>query len=257
MKKATENVVPMIMRALRAGITARYVLMDSWFAFPDLIASIHAICSQFDVICMLKDLPNIRYRYKGRSLRLSELYAAIKKRRGRAIVKASILVRLQCGLRVRIIFCKARNKRGWIALLSTDIRLDDDEIIRIYGKRWDIEVFFKVVKSHLRLAKEIQVKSYDALIAHTTIVFLRYVLLACRRREAIDDRTIDGMFRQCIEELKDITFIEALNRLLILVVERLQNKLEYSEKLLNDLIDELIKVTEDLFLQPEIIKSES
>ena len=32
-------------------------------------------------------------------------------------------------------------KKGFI--LSTDTTLDETEIIRLYGRRWDIEVFFK------------------------------------------------------------------------------------------------------------------
>lgn len=48
----------------------------------------------------------------------------------------------------------------------------------IYGKRWDIETFFKVSKSHLRLAKELQGHTYDQLFAHTTIVFARYIMLS-------------------------------------------------------------------------------
>jgi hypothetical protein len=56
--------------------------------------------------------------------------------------------------------------------------LADEEIERIYGKRWDIEVFFKMAKQHLKLAKEIQCRDFDALIAHTTMVFMRYMFLA-------------------------------------------------------------------------------
>jgi IS4 transposase len=49
-----------------------------------------------------------------------------------------------------------------LALLSTDLELTDEEIIQIYGKRWDIEVFFKTTKSFLSLAKEFQWRSYDS-----------------------------------------------------------------------------------------------
>jgi hypothetical protein len=63
-------------------------------------------------------------------------------------------------------------------MLSTDTDLSDEEIVRICGKRWDIEVFFKMAKQHLKLAKEIQCRDFDALIAHTTIVFMRYMFLA-------------------------------------------------------------------------------
>ena len=258
LKKAPENVLLMLERALAFGLSARYVLMDSWFAFPNLIVAITRLRRRaFDVICMLKDLPWIRYSYQGRSLRLGELYAALKKRRGRAIVKASVIVRLSCGMRVRIVFARGRNRKGWVALLSTDLTLADEEIIRIYGKRWDIEVFFKVIKSHLHLAKEIQAKSYDALIAHTTIVFTRYLLLACQQRQAVDERTLDGIFRECVQELKDLTLAEAINRLMAFAIERLRQRWDVGEKLLTQLIDELMNAAAALFLRPQIMKSES
>ena len=41
----------------------------------------------------------------------------------------------------------------------------EEEIIRIYGKRWDIEVFFKACKSYLNLVKEYRGISYDAMTA--------------------------------------------------------------------------------------------
>ncbi|RIK82034.1 IS4 family transposase [candidate division KSB1 bacterium] len=257
LKTAPENVLLMLKRALAAGLSARYVLMDSWFAFPGLIIAIKRLRRNFDVICMLKDMPGIRYRYRRRTLRLGDLYAVLKKRRGKAIVKASVIVRLACGMRVRIVFASGRNQKGWVALLSTDLTLSEEEIIRIYGKRCDIEVFFKVIKSHLRLAKEIQAKSYDALIAHTTLVFTRYLVLACQQRQAVDERTLDGIFRECIQELKDLTLAQAINRLVVFVIERLRQRWELGEKLLNQLIDELISDATGLFLQPQITKSES
>jgi hypothetical protein len=65
-----------------------------------------------------------------------------------------------------------------LALISIDISLTEDEIIRIYGKRWDIEVFFKMNKSFLKLGKEFQCRSYDSMVAHTSIVFARYMMLS-------------------------------------------------------------------------------
>src|SRR5690606_21273955 len=73
-------------------------------------------------------------------------------------------------------------KSDWLAILSTDCTLSDQEIIRIYGMRWDIEVFFKTTKSLLKLEKEFQSRSYDALISHTTIVFTRYIVLSWQNR---------------------------------------------------------------------------
>ncbi|MGH7494560.1 MAG: hypothetical protein ACREOO_19480 [bacterium] len=107
------------------------------------------------------------------------------------------------------------------------------------------------------LAKEIQTKSYDALIAHTTLVFTRYPVLACQQRQAVDERTLDGIFRECIQELKDLTLAQAINRLIAFVIERLRQRWECDEKLLAQLIDDLMNAAADLFLQPQITKSES
>lgn len=50
----------------------------------------------------------------------------------------------------KVVYVRNRNKRKeYLCLISTDVNLDENEIIRVYGKRWDIEVFFKVCKSYL------------------------------------------------------------------------------------------------------------
>jgi len=80
----------------------------------------------------------------------------------------------------KVIFVRGRNRRSqWLALISTDTELANEEIIRIYGKCWDIGVFFKMYKtSYLKLQKEFQGHSYDCMVIHTAIVFLRYFMLA-------------------------------------------------------------------------------
>jgi IS4 transposase len=67
------------------------------------------------------------------------------------------------------------------------------EVIRIYGKRWNIEVFFKMSKSYLRLAQEFQGRSYDSMVAHTAIVFIRYIMLVLESRNGEDPRTIGSL----------------------------------------------------------------
>ena len=67
------------------------------------------------------------------------------------------------------------NRKDWIALISTDVTLSEEEIIRIYGKRWKIEVFFKTCKSMLNLGRECHSTSYDALTAHSCCICKVYV----------------------------------------------------------------------------------
>ena len=105
-----------------------------------------------------------------------------------------------------------------------------DLIVRIYGKRWDIEVFFKMAKQHLKLAKEMQCRDYDALVAHTSIVFMRYMFLAYQNRIETDNRTFGELFYACCQEVSDISFVEALYRIMTLAGNRLKAFGSYCEK---------------------------
>ncbi len=49
-------------------------------------------------------------------------------------------------LLARIVLVRSeKQKSQWLALLTTDLTLSEEEIIALYGKRWDIEVFFKMI----------------------------------------------------------------------------------------------------------------
>ena len=107
--------------------------------------------------------------------------------------------------------------------MSTDINLTDEDIVRTYGKRWDIEVFFKMIKQHLRLAKEIQCRDFDTLIGHTSIVFMRYMFLAYHARMSSDPKSFGDLFHACCDEIRDISFLEALMRILTLTADRIRS----------------------------------
>ncbi|WP_168190139.1 hypothetical protein [Caloramator sp. E03] len=98
-------------------------------------------------------------------------------------------------VKAKIVFLRDNNRsHNYLTLISTDITLNDEEIIRIYVKRWDIEVFFKMNESFLKLGKEFQSCSYDSMVAHTSIVFTKYIMLLIENRNIKDLRTIAGLF---------------------------------------------------------------
>ena len=107
-----------------------------------------------------------------------------------------------------------RNKKDWIAFICTNPGLSEEEIIRIYGKRWQIEVFFKTCKSNLQLIGECHSLSYDALTAHVAIVFARYLMIALEQRRNEDDRSLGEIFYFFTDELADITFAESFRIIL-------------------------------------------
>ncbi len=232
--KSTMHLEPMVKKAIKIGIRAKYLVMDSWFSMPSVISSLR---QHIHIICMLKDHPKWFYEYNGKKLRLSDLYGKLKKKRGRAKVKASVLVMLPDGNKARVIFVPCDKKRGWLALLSTDITIADDEIIRLYGKRWDIEVFFKMCKQHLKLVKEIQIRNYDGLIGHTSLVMARYNILSLFQRQSVDQRSFGDLFRACNEELANITFLDALTRIMQLAMVTLRKVHKLPEKVINSMLD--------------------
>lgn len=243
-----DSALVMLKQAVAAGIKAKYVLFDSWFSFP---ATIIKVCKMnLDVIAMLKDTPKIYYTFNGEKKSLREIYRTVRKRRGRAKYLASVMVELHDKegntLHAKIVFVRdRRNKSKWLALISTDITLPETEIIRIYGKRWDIEVFFKMCKSYLKLAKEFQGRSYDMMVAHTTIVFSRYIMLAVENRNNTDLRTIGALFYYCCDELEDIKFLEALQLIIEALKTALQEKLFLTKETINEFLDYFVSTLPD------------
>jgi hypothetical protein len=214
--KSTEVLVELVDQAKTAGIVAEYLLFDSWFSFPATI--IRLLEKKVHVICMLKAMKTT-YGYQGVQVTLNGLYKILRKRSGRAKILASCVVTLGhaddgTAIMAKIVFVRDRSCRNWLALLSTDVRLADEEIIKLYKRRWDIEVFFKMTKSFLNLAKEFQGRSYDALVAHTTIVFTRYIMLAVSQRITKDPRTLGSLFHAGCDELRQVSFAEALTIML-------------------------------------------
>ena len=182
-RKATEVMVELVKTALHAGLSAKYVLFDSWFSSPKTITALKEDCG-LDTIAMVKKSSKIKYGYQGGQFNIKEIYSKNRKRRGRSKYLLSVDVTVgDEAIPAKIVCIRNKSrKKDWLAIISTDTTLPEEEIIRVYGKRWDIEVFFKSCKSYLKLVKECHSLSYDALTAHVSIVFVRYMMLSVAQR---------------------------------------------------------------------------
>ena len=65
-------------------------------------------------------------------------------------------------------------------------------------------------KSYLNLVKEYRGISYDAMNAHVTIVFSRYMMLSVAQRENEDDKTICELCFCLLDEMEDLTFSRSM-----------------------------------------------
>jgi len=243
-RKATDVLVDMAAEANATGIEANHLLFDSWFAYPAIMRKL--LAKGMHTLCMLKVTEKIFYHYQGEDVHLAALYRKIRKRRGRAKILASVIVEIgkdDKGVPVpaKIVFVRDRRAKKWLALLSTDTALGDEEIIKTYKRRWDIEVFFKMAKSFLNLAKECQSRSYDAIVAQAHLVCCRYIMLALAKRTNQDPRTLGTLFHACCEELEQVTFAEALAILLMLLKQALGKVPEMIKDLIRSLIERFLR----------------
>lgn len=251
MEKGTTAMLELLKAAKTVAIPAKYVLFDSWFSSPSTLHAVKEI--GYDVIGMVKKTPKMFFRYNNEDMSLITIYNKNKKRRGRSKYLLSVMVEVVKDEKIipaKVVYVRNRNKRKeYLCLISTDTSLSEDEIIRIYGKRWDTEVFFKVCKSYLNLSKECNSLSYDAITAHTAVVFTRYMMLSLESRESNDSRSLGEIFLYFTDEMSDITWIQAFQMLLQMFQNILVDELELSEEKLDELVDAFMNAI------PTVLKS--
>lgn len=79
------------------------------------------------------------------------------KRRGRSkyLLSVNVIMGKDNPVPVTIVCVRNKaNRKDWLAFLCTNLDLSAEEFIRIYDKRWQVEVFFKICKSTLNLIGE-------------------------------------------------------------------------------------------------------
>jgi hypothetical protein len=218
--KGTDVMIELLKKALSAGHRADYVLFDTWFSSPAQLLAVKKL--GLDSIAMIKKSSRVYYEYKGEPLSIQKIFGVCKKRRGRSkyLLSVSVMVGKDQKIPAKIVCVRnKKNKKDWIAFICTNPELSEEEIIRIYGKRWQIEVFFKTCKTYLNLITECHSLSYDALTAHVAIVFTRYLMIAMEQRRCEDNRSLGEIFFFFTDEMADITFGESFQIIITAMID--------------------------------------
>ncbi len=199
----------------------------------------------YDVIGMVRKSEKIHFRYNGRMQSALDIFQSAKKRRGRSKYLLSVeaeAVKEKQSIPVKLVFVRNRNnQQDYLILVSTDINLTEEEIIQTYGKRWNIEVFFKMCKSYLKLGKESRTMSYDAMTAHVSVVLARCMLLSLEQRRKVDKRSIGELFYISCDELQDLQYMDALTMVLKKLVSMITEKWLFLENELNAMLDSFLE----------------
>ena len=187
----------------------------------------------FKISTIIEHKTAYRNDISAKDINIKDIYSRNKKRRGKSkyLLSVCVMVGKENPIPAKIVCVRNKaNRKDWLAFICTDTTLSEEEIIRIYGKRWQIEVFFKTCKSMLNLIGECHSLSYDALTAHVAIVLTRYMLIAMEQRQNEDQRTLGELFFFLVDEMADITFSRSLGILMDALMASLQVILKLSDE---------------------------
>lgn len=180
----------MLQRALRAGLSAAYLLADAWFGCKENIA----LSLELGLTCIFQmKRGNLAYQYQGRNYTATGLYTKVQRRMRPAHRKAryktaglTVKLNLQTEpgqpvnwVEVRLLFSapvRAADPDTWVVFLCTEPTLSEQKILQAYALRWSIEVYFKEIKQNLGFLKE-QSGRYQLAYASVHLAAIRYLLL--------------------------------------------------------------------------------
>ena len=151
---------------------------------------------------------------------------------------------------LKLVFAPNLGKgKQYLVLASTNVSLHPEEIVQLYGRRWQIETYFKTAKQYLALDKS-QIQSYDGQYGYIAVTALTYDLLAWQERLNTDDRTIGDLFYLMNDALPDLAFEEALVYLMSVLKEAEVKLTDKITKIIEEFISRLPKCIENVLSQP-------
>ena len=206
--------VQLVKRAVKNGFITSYVLCDAWFTCEELMAGIRGIKGgAMHIIAGVKN-GNQKYGYEGSLFNAKEIIAMLKakgashRNRGWGVYYYEAVAAYKSIGTVKMFMCRYPGQKKWRVFITTNTKLGFTEMMKIYGFRWTIEVFFREAKQYLGLGK-CQSQDFDAQIASITITFILYTLLAYLKRME-DYETLGELFRLTQQDICEKNLAERL-----------------------------------------------
>ena len=232
MNGKSQIAIDMIKRAIKSGIYADYLLIDSWYSKPAFIKEMNDL--GLKVISRIANNNKI-WNFTDKEKTLNAIYEKhknIKQAKAGKYGKKiqfnyfSVTVEHKNAGKLKIVFIKTSD--NLIPIVSTDLEINDEEIIVIYKRRWDIEQGYKELREHFGFGQE-ENRIYEALIARMTLSFFAYNIVSYINRISHEPKTIGGLFKDLECELYTLsiamqTFIEIMDK--IAQIEMIVNRNE-------------------------------
>lgn len=156
-RKMNDVALELVDSIIKSGLKVKYVLFDSWYSSPRMF---HELLKRgLFGIGMLKKSKKVYFRYRGRLMDVKTLYDILCRTKWSTKNKylySSMVSFTVDGqeMQVKLVFVTNRgNKSNYLVLGTTKTSLRPDQIIQMYGRRWQIESYFKVAKQYLQFDK--------------------------------------------------------------------------------------------------------
>jgi hypothetical protein len=236
MKGKSQIAIDMIRRAVKSGIYADYLLVDSWYSKPVFIKEMNQL--GLKVISRIAN-NNKTWNFIGKEKTLVAIYNKHKKIKteksghyGKKIKYRyfSVVVEHKNAGKLKIVFIKTKEKL--IPIVSTDLTINDKEIIEIYKRRWDIEQGYKELREHFGFGKE-ENRIYEALIARITLSFFTYNIVSYINRINNEPKTIGGLFKDLECELHTLSIAMQTFILILDEIAKIENIVKRNEDLVS------------------------
>jgi hypothetical protein len=228
----------MLERAKKKGFSAQYVLFDSWFFCERILKK--CVELGMKIVCMAK-MGNAKYTWMGKEYTAQELLkiARSKKKITRCRTLKSHYAEFTVdykGETIKLFLSKYTRKGSWNLLVTNDLHLNYLAAVKIYSKRWSIEVMFKELKQYLGFEK-CQSTDFDAHIAHTTLCFIQYAILS-HLKKIREYETIGLLFKDLKNENKILSIADKIWNLIMEILNVLSELLEFD---LQELLTKIFK----------------
>jgi hypothetical protein len=221
--KKTEAAVSMIKRAVKHGILASYVLMDSWFTNDYTIKAIRSIKNGLLHVLGMCKVDKRTYNVNGKEINAHQIITQYQRKNGHYSRKyksqyISIVANYK-GAKVKLFFIRYHGSQKWTLMLTTDLSLSFCDAIEIYQIRWTIEVMFKECKQYLRLGQSQNI-DFDGQIADATLVFITHTILTLQKRFGAYETTGE-LFREAQQALLELTLWQRILKTFINLIKYL------------------------------------
>ncbi len=166
--------------------TVTYVLTDSWYSSQDMLK----VCQQCGFKYIGAVRPNRKIKLAGHNEQARVWGKTIAtsafdrvKVKGADYKIWSALGTLSSNHQVKILFNRRIGHKKWHYLISTDLDLSPQTLLRFYLTRWEVENFYRAIKQNFGWG-DYQMRNLLAIERHVLLVMVAYAFLELQRHVA-------------------------------------------------------------------------